>query len=86
MSAVASAAKPKTLHCVNDDWDFDPRYTDGVCPICGWGPGPRPPTQIEALLRKIPWDFVFLVVLAVVLVIIGVLVGRAAGVNLLPSS
>jgi len=25
-------------HCPNDDWDFAPRYTDGVCPICGWRP------------------------------------------------
>jgi len=25
-------------HCPIDDWDFAPRYTDGVCPICGWRP------------------------------------------------
>ena len=33
-------------HCEADDWTFAPRYTDGVCPLCGWQPGDldaRPP-------------------------------------------
>ena len=25
-------------HCPVDDWAFDPRYTEGVCPLCGWRP------------------------------------------------
>lgn len=24
--------------CPVDDWAFAPRYTDGVCPLCGWQP------------------------------------------------
>lgn len=85
MSTVAKSPARKTLHCVNDDWDFDPRYTGGVCPICGWGPGPTPPTQVEALLRKVPWDYVLLGVLGLILVALGILVGMAAQVNILPS-
>ena len=87
MSAVVTSAPStkRTLHCAVDDWDFDPRYTAGVCPICGWGPGPAPPSTLQQLAARVPWDYVLLAVLAVSLIIIGVLVGRAAGVNLLPS-
>ncbi len=75
----------RTLHCAVDDWDFDPRYTDGVCPICGWGPGPKPLSSFEVMVRRVPWDYVLLAFLAIVLVVIGVMVGRAANVNILPS-
>jgi hypothetical protein len=27
-----------TARCPIDDWTFAPRYTDGVCPLCGWRP------------------------------------------------
>lgn len=82
---AAPAQTKRTLHCAVDNWDFDPRFTDGVCPICGWGPGPKPPTSFEVLIRQVPWDYVLLAFLAIVLVVIGVIVGRAANVNIFPS-
>jgi len=24
--------------CPNDNWTFAPKYTEGVCPLCGWKP------------------------------------------------
>jgi hypothetical protein len=72
------------LHCDLDDWDFDPRYTDGACPICGWRPDyeavPRP-AWLETLDR-VPWDYVSLGVVFCVLAALGVIVGLAAHINL----
>lgn len=69
------------VHCDLDDWDFDPRYTEGSCPICGW----RPPEGTVAeqprwltALDRVQWDFVGLIVLAVALLLLGFLVGSAA--------
>jgi hypothetical protein len=48
-----SRADEVVARCPVDEWDFAPRYTDGVCPICGWRPeGPRiaPP-----LAARIDW-------------------------------
>lgn len=67
-------------HCAVDEWDFDARYTDGVCPICGW----KPPGDATVLpgwyvaLQRVPWDFVGLGTLAVLFIVFGVLVARAA--------
>ena len=67
-------------HCELDDWTFDPRYTDGHCPICGWAPegAPTAPRWLVAA-RKFEWELTGLVVLLVVLVILGALVAHAAG-------
>jgi hypothetical protein len=84
MSVIAARPGKTTLHCPNDNWDFDPRYTDGACPICGWGPGkkPTPPWLVRA--ETLPWDYFALAVFAVVLIVVGILVGVAGGVNILP--
>ncbi|MHB8507738.1 MAG: hypothetical protein ACYDGR_03715 [Candidatus Dormibacteria bacterium] len=80
-----SHAAPRTAHCELDDWDFDPRYTAGVCPICGWRPGAgvvaAEPVWLWQL-RNSEWDVVVLMVLAFVLLVMGVYVARAAGIHL----
>ena len=76
------------LHCATDDWDFDPRYTGGACPICGWRPEPvvaRELPEWQRRLAAIPWDLVALGMLLVILVGVGVYVANAAKLNLLPS-
>jgi hypothetical protein len=87
--ALAPPNSSHKVHCDLDDWDFDPRYTDGKCPICGWAPEggaalvkPRWQAELEAL----PWDIIALGVLAVVLIVLGVWVGLAAGINIVPKS
>ena len=79
MSVVAG--KPRVFHCELDDWDFDARYTGGVCPICGWAPegGAAPPLPAWLQpLQRVQWDFVGLVVLAATLLALGILVAQAA--------
>jgi hypothetical protein len=91
MTATAAAKRAKQqdhqLYCSLDDWYFDPRYTDGKCPICGWAPDnavlPMPPW--EATLRRLPWDYIFLGVLFVGLVVMGIIVGIQAHLSLLPN-
>ena len=70
-------------YCELDKWSFDPRYTDGRCPICGWVPSgaPNAPPWL-AVARKLEWELTGLVLLLVVLVILGVVVARAAGYSL----
>ena len=76
---------PRTVHCELDNWDFDPRYTAGACPICGWKPDsallPAAPIWMQQL-RDTEWDVVALMVLAFLLLVMGVYVGRAAGIHL----
>ena len=70
-------------HCELDNWSFDPRYTEGRCPICGWTPpgAPSAPAWLVAA-RKFEWEITGLVLLLIVLVILGVVVARAAGYKL----
>ena len=72
------------FHCEADDWTFDPRYTQGRCPICGWAPedAPSAPGWL-ALVNRLDWDTLGLLLLADLLVLVGLLVARAAG--LLPA-
>lgn len=74
----------KLAFCTTDDWLFDPRYTQGRCPICGWAPegAPRAPAWL-AFVNRVDWDLVGLLVLADVLVLLGLVVASAAG--LLPA-
>lgn len=71
-------------YCTNDDWVFDPRYTHGVCPICGWAPegAPSAPRWL-ALVNRFDWDMVGLFLLADALVLLALIVVHAAGI--LPS-
>jgi hypothetical protein len=69
MSVVARA------HCEFDDWDFAPRFTDGVCPLCGWQP-----EGFEAdppLSQRIDWFMIMLVVVVLASILMGGLVLRA---------
>jgi hypothetical protein len=59
-------------HCPVDDWDFDPRYTDGVCPLCGWRP-PGTPVEPPAFVR-IDWFWPVVVLVVVMSVVMGILV------------
>ena len=72
-------------YCEADRWTFDPRYTQGRCPICGWEPqgAPNAPAWL-ALVNRVDWDIVGLFFLADLLVLFGLIVANAAG--LLPHS
>ena len=61
-----------TAHCPIDDWTFAPRYTGGVCPLCGWRPEGihvAPP-----LSRRIDWFYPALAALLLTSVVMLVLV------------
>lgn len=77
---AAPRRAPVRFHCELDDWTFDPRYTDGRCPICGWQPAgaPAAPAWLAAA-RKFEWELTGLFVLLVVLAVLGVVVASAAG-------
>jgi hypothetical protein len=82
-SAAATQRSASRAFCELDQWSFDPRYTDGKCPICGWAaPGASTAPAWLAVTRKFEWELLGLLLLAVVLVILGVLVARAAGYQL----
>jgi hypothetical protein len=69
-------------YCTLDRWTFDPRYTDGRCPICGWAPEGAPNAPAWMMLaRRVDWELFGLVMFVGGLIIIGLLVARAAGVH-----
>jgi len=76
--------RPTGAYCEADRWSFDPRYTQGRCPICGWAPegAPRAPRWL-ALANRVDWDIVGLLLLTDVLVLVGLIVANATG--LLPT-
>jgi hypothetical protein len=68
-----------TYRCEVDDWEFDARYTDGACPICGWKPAGAPAAPLWlALVRRVDWELVGLLALFAFLVFWGVIVIKAA--------
>ena len=82
-AAVRGPRATVRAYCELDKWSFDPRYTDGRCPICGWvPPGAVSAPAWLAAARKFEWELAGLVLLLVVLVILGVAVARAAGYRL----
>jgi hypothetical protein len=67
-------------YCELDKWAFDPRYTQGRCPICGWVPhGARAYPAWMALARRVDWDLLALFLFADLLVLLGLVVARAGG-------
>ena len=74
---ILSLAPGEKAHCPIDDWDFEPRFTDGRCPLCGWRP-PGPPVTAPRVAR-IDWFWPMVALLAVVSVVMGVLVLVAYG-------
>lgn len=70
----------KRVHCETDDWSFDPRYTQGRCPICGWAPeGAAAAPRWLALVNRVDWDVVGLFFLADLLVLLALIVAHAVG-------
>jgi hypothetical protein len=80
---VAALWRQTHYRCEADDWEFDARYTEGVCPICGWRPegAPSAPRWL-ALSRKVDWEMIGLFTLFVLLVFTAVIVSQAAGFRL----
>ena len=72
------------LQCKEDGWSFDPRYTQGRCPICGWAPegAPNAPAWL-AMVNRMDWQMIGLCLLVDVLFLLGLIVAHAAG--LLPT-
>jgi hypothetical protein len=70
-------------YCELDRWSFDPRYTNGQCPVCGWAPpgAAIAPTWL-LLARRVDWQLLGLFTLAILLIVVGLVVAQAAGWNL----
>ncbi len=82
-SLASGEAGVGRLHCPIDDWSFDARYTDGACPICGWRPEGltwAAPPWMRAY-RRVDWELLSLFVTLLLLVLLGILVERAAGLT-----
>lgn len=71
-------------YCEEDSWKFDPRYTQGRCPICGWAPpgAPDAPRWLRAA-NRMDWEMFGLFMFFDLLVLLGLIVAHAAG--LLPA-
>ncbi len=67
-------------YCEADNWRFDPRYTQGKCPICGWAPGgaPTAPRWLK-LANRMDWEMFGLFMFFDLLVLLGLIVANAAG-------
>lgn len=76
----AAVVRDRRVRCEADDWSFDPRYTQGRCPICGWAPdgAPNAPRWL-GLVNRLDWDMIGLWALVDLLVILGLIVARASG-------
>ncbi|HKV87785.1 MAG TPA: hypothetical protein VJT78_07295 [Candidatus Dormibacteraeota bacterium] len=67
-------------YCELDRWRFDPRYTQGRCPICGWTPAGAPDApRWMRFSRRVDWELFGLFMLADVLLVLGLVVAGAAG-------
>ena len=84
MIALKRLGRPRPAaeraYCEQDRWSFDPRYTLGRCPICGWAPdGAATYPRWMSLLRRVDWELFGLLMLADILIILGLVVARAGG-------
>ena len=77
---IAARHRSVTAYCEADQWRFDPRYTQGRCPICGWKPdsAANAPRWL-AIANRLDWEMLGLFLLADVLVLLGLIVATAAG-------
>ena len=72
--------RPGRAFCEVDQWSFDPRYTQGRCPICGWAPeGVATAPRWLAVANRLDWEMLGLLLLADVLVMLGLIVASATG-------
>ena len=78
---LGRAGRPANrAYCEADQWAFDPRYTQGQCPICGWKPeGARAYPMWMVLARRVDWDLLALFLFADLLILLAVVVARAGG-------
>jgi hypothetical protein len=88
-TTTSQTTRPPTgkAYCRLDDWEFDPRYTGGACPICGWRPEEAEGAAQDgtpSVLRRVPVDLIALAAVLVILLALGVVVGIAARIDLLP--
>ena len=75
-----AARLPRRIRCETDAWSFDPRYTQGRCPICGWAPEGAPAAPLWlAVVNRMDWHMIGLVFLADLLVLLGLVVATATG-------
>jgi len=67
-------------YCEADKWSFDSRYTQGVCPICGWAPAgaPTAPRWLK-LANRMDWEMFGLFIFFDLLVAAGLWLAHAAG-------
>jgi len=74
----------RLVYCETDKWNFDPRYTQGKCPICGWAPEgvPSAPRWLK-LANRMDWEMFGLFMFFDLLVLLALIVAHAAG--LLPA-
>ncbi len=74
----------RLVYCEADNWKFDPRYTQGKCPICGWAPeGVATAPGWLKLANRMDWEMFGLFMFFDLLVLLGLIVAQAAG--LLPA-
>jgi hypothetical protein len=67
-------------YCELDKWAFDPRYTQGRCPICGWAPEGAPAMPAWMVVaQRIDWELFGLLLLADLLFFLGLVVARGTG-------
>ena len=81
LSRLRRPARPAVrAYCERDKWSFDPRYTQGRCPICSWAPegAPAMPAWM-AMVQRIDWELFGLLLLADLLFFLGLVVARGAG-------
>ena len=80
LAQLRKRRKPSRAFCELDGWSFDPRYTEGRCPICGWvAPGAPEAPWWMILARRFEWEMAGLVLLLAVLALAAVAVLHAAG-------
>lgn len=78
-----SPRESNRAYCELDKWSFDPRYTNGRCPICGWAPAGAPTAPVWLMVaRKVDWQLFGLFALAILLVVLGLMVAQASGFSL----
>ena len=77
---LQATPRPGRAFCEADQWSFDPRYTQGRCPICGWQPpGAAAAPAWLALANRLDWEMLGLFLFADVLILLGLVVANAAG-------
>ena len=82
-SRLMKRRRATRAYCELDDWRFDPRYTEGKCPICGWvAPDVQSAPLWLTLARRFEWELAGLLVLLVLLVLAAAAVTQAAGYRL----